>query len=303
MKAKLRRVFLIVIASAYAILWVLSRIGPVTQHLQNWKVVEVFGTALIFYLLWELIVFEDIRKLSDNSIERMSQELNNLSSLLDALISFLKIKTESNKSIPTYSLIKKAHEKYTHDLRTILERAELEISGHGPLYEEAIKMMREAKHQVMAKNHVPPAIWKQDSLGKVMPRFLDEQKKLGDHLKIIRIHIFSEQEIQSYSDNDWNNLEWLANEHTKASMEFVLCSMSWDNASAEYVGKGLILIDPEDCKSMLLVELPIIGAPQGKIVMNKDRIIAARDHVLWLYDHSMQWDAFKLEYFGSKHHE
>ena len=99
MRSRLHRIFLILAAIAYAILWIGSNVGPLADVLRDSLILEALVAALVFDLLWQLISREDASAQAASTDAFVRAELDRQGTMLSSLMPLLEVKTDGSSAM------------------------------------------------------------------------------------------------------------------------------------------------------------------------------------------------------------
>lgn len=290
MGARLHRIFLISAAIVYAILWIGSNVGPLADLIRESLILEAFVAALVFDLLWQLISRENAEQQAARTDAFMRSELERQGTLLMSLLPLLDVKARgSSAHLPPQ--VRSLVEVSASELTDVAAKGQIRIRGRHAVLDEALNVIRQSESKAITKNHIPPLVWRRDPAGRKVTEYLEQQQKAAVTAGLTRIHIYDEAALRAWSDEEWDALEWLNDQHVD-SLEFRRYSAAWDRRSSDFESKGLVLGYPGGVGTLLLFEQPYIGTTEGRLVWAEATVEAARHHLQMLLQHSETFDTF-----------
>ncbi len=290
MKTRLHRIFLIVAAVTYAILWLGSNFSAFADAIRDSLILEALVAALVFDLLWQLMSREDAERQAARTDAFVRAELDRQGTLLMSLLPLLGMKSAgSSAQLPSQA--RRLVEAGATELADVAARGQIRIRGRHAVLDEALAVIRQSDRTAYTKNHIPALVWQRDPAGRKVTEYLEQQQKAALANGLIRIHIYDEATLPSWSAEEWDALVWLARQHT-GPMEFRVCSAAWDRRSSEFDSRGLVLGWPDGVGTLLLFEQPYIGTTEGRLIWAEPTVEAARHHLEMLLEHSEPFEPF-----------
>lgn len=290
MRSRLHKVFLILAAAAYAVLWIGSNVGPLADRIRDSLILEALVAALVFDLLWQLIAREDAGAQAAATDAFVRAELDRQGTLLTSLLPLLEVKARGSTSMMP-AQVRALVEAQADELSDVAAKGQIRIRGRHAVLDEALTVIRRSHGMAYAKNHIPPLVWRRDPAGRKVTEYLEQQVQAASKSGLTRIHVYDEAVLRSWNDEEWEALEWLAAQHV-APLQFRLCAADWDRRSSEFENRGLVLGDPDGIATLLLFEQPYIGTTEGRLVWAEDVVQGARHHLDMLLQHSESFESF-----------
>ncbi|HSG07512.1 MAG TPA: hypothetical protein VLA36_04090 [Longimicrobiales bacterium] len=294
MKSRLHKIFLMLAAVVYAILWVGSNVGPFADLLRRSLVTEALVAALLFDLLWQLISREEADVKASDTAAAVRAELDRQGTMLASLMPMLGLKASgADSSMPAQ--VRRLVELQSAELTEVAAKEQIRIRGRGAVLDEALVVIRDSTIMALAKNHIPAKVWREDPAGRKVTEYLEQQTRAAAGAGLTRIHVYDESNVRGWTPEEWDAMGWLVDRH-RGPMSIRLCSAAWDRRSADFENKGLVLGDPHGVGTMLVFEQPYIGTTEGRLVWGIEAVTAARHHVQTMLEHSEPWEEFQQKY-------
>jgi len=301
---KIEKNILLIAGAIYGLLWILSAIPGIQVYITQWEILKRLGDVFVLLLLWKIIEISADNVAGNDKLNKITKSIEYQHSVLNSfskILGFRNINLTGDEKLPVKQTLEILTDRFERDTKSVLTNGELEIVGYQNAIDVALRLAKNAQGQLIIKSHISPTEWRNGKMKAALDIYLGQLKAMLEETPLTRIIVLPEDEIASWTDEDWKNAKWFEEKIKAIGGKLLLVSSAYDEATREWMDRAVVLADPENASEIqYTTQPPDISSQHGALVFNKEKIDSGVNHIQQLLSFAKPLNEFSALYQGAK---